>query len=167
MSDILAQLKKVHDAREKVHVHVPEYGWDLYFPPMTVADRETIRRGVRKDDEQALMVNALVHMARTEAGAPFFDVPPAHKPALMAELYRMEFGLLMRIIAQSGGGLGEGVGAEIVAVEAEALRAALLSVAEAGGDLAEAVKAAPEEVLRRALTGIAEAHHAGQSAKNA
>jgi len=166
MSDILSTLQAAHAAREMVKVPVPEYGLDMHFPPFTVADHAAIRRGISPKDEHGLMVNGLVHMARDKAGARIFDVPGDQKPALMAELHKMELHVLQRIYTQASGGLPASVAAEIVAVDEDVLRPAMIGALDDQPELAAAVASVPSEVLQRALAAIAEAHQAAEPSKN-
>lgn len=167
MSDILAKLQAVHDKRQMVKVDVPEYGVAWYFPPFTVADHEAVRKGINPKHEHELMVAALMHMAHDEAGNRVFDLPMAERTKVRAELHRMELGVLQRIIAESGGGLGQAAAAEVAALDTDALRAVLLGFAgEEAPRLAEAARAVDASVLQRSVTVILEAHEAGQDEKN-
>lgn len=101
MTGVLDQLRAVHngnlDLARRAKVDVPEYGWTLFFAPLTVADRTAIRRGVNPDDDMEMMISALVHMAQKEDGTRFFE----DSPALRAELNRMPVGTLVRITGAS------------------------------------------------------------------
>lgn len=122
MGDILAKLREVHGSRSMVAVDVPEYGWTFYFPPMTLADRAACRHGVNPEDETELMVSTLIHMARNEDGSQFFD----RSPEIRAELQRMDFAVLMRVIAESGGSsLSAEVAAEFAKLKGGGLRRAM------------------------------------------
>jgi len=164
---VLDKLRAVHEARDMVHVHVPEYGFDLYFPPFTLADHEACRRGVRKGDDHTLMVNSLIHQARTEKGDKFFDGTPAEMTQIRAELHRMELGVMQRIMAEASGDLDAETSAELAALEIDTLRGDLAGVlGEAAPRLAEAIGAVPEGVLLRALQDVAAAQQAATPAKN-
>ncbi|WP_146592321.1 hypothetical protein [Puniceibacterium confluentis] len=163
MSQILAKLQAVHSGRKMVPVHVPEYDMDLHFPPLTVADHERIRKGISPKDEHALMVSGLIHMARTADGSPVFE----RTPQIKAELHRMELHVLQRIMRQASGGISDAAAAEIGALDEEALRAALLSLAgEDAPILTAAVRAAEEGVLVGALAQMVEQYEAAQPVKN-
>ncbi|UWQ59966.1 hypothetical protein K3722_07500 [Leisingera caerulea] len=162
MSDILSKLRAVHDSRAMVKVHVPEYGLDLYFPPLTLADHEKIRKGINPKDEHALMVAGLVHQARTETGEQAFP----NTPQIKAELHRMEFGVLARIMAESAGGVSDAAQAELAAIDHEALKGAVQSVLADSPVLQGALENAPAALLVRALAEMAAAADAGQSLKN-
>lgn len=163
MSDILAKLQAVHEGRQMVKVEVPEYGLDLYFPPLTLADRERIQRGVNPNDETALMVSGLIHQAKTKSGEPAFP----DSPQMRAELHKFEVGVMMRIMAESGGSLlPSEMQAELVAIDAEALRAALVSALSASPHLAGAITRAPVSALRAALRDAAGAGAAQGPTKN-
>lgn len=167
MSDILARLREVHAKTEMVRVPVPEYGMDLYFPPLTVSDQTAIRRGVAKTDEAGIMVNALIRQARDADGNRVFDVPLKDLPELKAELHRMPFAVLLRIVIESGGGLPAGLAAEVVAADCDAVRAALGQACAEQEGLAAAIASASDDTLRAALAEIAKSQDAGRSAKNA
>jgi len=152
MSTLLSRIKAAHDARKMVAVEVPEYGVTLYFPALTLADHEAIRKGVAKGDEHALLIKGLIHQARNADGTPAFDDTPATK----AELHRMELSLMQRIMAQAGGQIDGALAEQLTAVGPVAIAAALVSVlAEDAPDLAEVVKAAPPEAVVAALRDIA------------
>lgn len=168
MSDILSKLKAAHDKRQMVPVHLPEYDTTWFFPSVTLADQAEIRRGVRASDEIGLMVNFIVHMARDEDGTRVFDVPLKMKPQVMSELHRMPMRLLMRIVTQAEGGLSNDLSAEIADLDVDRLKDVLaehLRSVEAEG-LARAVEDGGGEVIRRAVTVMAEAFEAGQTTKN-
>ncbi len=168
MSDILAKLQAVHDKRALHKVHVPEYGMDLYFPPFTVADRDAARRGVNPKDESALMVSALVHMARDKDGSKMFDGPPEQMVKIKAELHRMEYNVLMRIMLEAGGGLSEAISAELAELDVEAVSAALATVVGEGTALAAMIAAAPDAAVLSGIQNLAETMAgAEQSQKNA
>jgi len=167
MSDILARLRAAHAKTEMVRVSVPEYGMEMYFPPLTVSGQSAIRKGVSKNDEAGLFVNALIHQAHDAEGNRIFDVPVKDKPALMAELHRMPFEVLMRIVVESSGDLSADLAAEIVAIDKAEVRAALSAVSADHEGLQAAIAEASDDVLTAALTGIAEALDAGKSVKNA
>lgn len=166
MSDILAKLKAAHDARQMVHVHVPEYGLDLYFPPLTVADHEAIRKGVAKGDDHQLMLNGLIRQAHDKAGNRVFDVPVEDKPAVMAELNRMDFDVLQRIIRESSGTLNEAQVAEIGALDLDALRRTLAEAVGKTSALGEGIAAAPDTAIAAGIAAICEAVAARQTVKN-
>ncbi|WP_273281077.1 hypothetical protein [Pseudooceanicola atlanticus] len=170
MSDILARLQQAHEQRHMVEVQVPEYGDTWYFPPLTLADHEIIRKGIKPSDDHALMVSGLIHMARHKDGSRVFDVPKEDRPKLRAELHRMEVHVLQRIMVQSGGGLGQQASAELGAIDTEALEDLRGRLIEFAGEdapiLASAAKGADDTVLLRALTVLVEASEAEQSPKN-
>lgn len=162
MSDILSKLRAAHDNRSMVKVHVPEYDLDLFFPPLTLADHEKIRRGINPKDEHALMVAGLVHQAKTESGEQAFP----NTPQVKAELHRMEFGVLARIMAESAGGVSDAAQAELAALDHEALKVSLQSALADSPVLAAALEKAPAALLVRALAEMAAAAEAGRPLKN-
>lgn len=93
MSDILAQMKKAHEGLGMKSVDVDFYGWEIFFPALTLKDRAAIREGIDPNDQTELMVASLIHMARREDGTPFFP----DTPEMRAELHKMPFELLMKI----------------------------------------------------------------------
>lgn len=163
MSDILARLRSAHDARAMQKVSVPEYGVDLYFPPLTLADRERIARGINPRDEIALSVSAIVHQARDMDGNAAFP----NTPEVKAELYRMEVDVLQRIMAQAQGGLGAEAAAEVAAVDLGVMRAALGETFVDQPGLAGAIGSADDTVLRSLLSNLAANGAAGKTTKNA
>jgi hypothetical protein len=167
VSDLLSKLKAAHDRRDMVKVEIPEYGATWFFPALTLADHEAIRKGVNPKDEHALMISGLMHMARDADGKKVFDLPPAERAAVKAELHRMELSVLQRIMVEADGGLPPSLAAEIDACDPEALRAALLEgLGEDAPALAKAVHEVDEAVLHRALSVIAMAQAGGQTTKN-
>jgi hypothetical protein len=163
MSDILARLKGAHDARKMVRVHVPEYGMDLHFPPLTLADHERIRQGINPKDEYALMVSALIHQAKNADGTPAFD----GSPEVRAELHRMELGVLQRIMAEASGDLGEAAASELAGIDIAALRAGLISgLGRESKTLVAAVQDAQDGELLQILRNLAAAQIARQPLKN-
>ncbi|UWQ77607.1 hypothetical protein K3725_09755 [Leisingera sp. S132] len=163
MSDILAKLKSVHSDRKMVKVHVPEYGIDLFFPPLSLADHEAIRKGIRPDDEHALMVSGLIHQAKNADGTPAFP----NEPAVKAELHRMEFAVVARVMREAAGEVGETANRELAGLNGEQLREAMLSVLKDCPELTAAVKDAKPHLLLYHLERIAAAHEAKQPLKNA
>jgi hypothetical protein len=163
MSDILAKLRAAHDTRDMRAVHVPEYEVTLHFPPLTLADREKIARGVNPRDEIALSVSAMVHQARNADGTPAFP----NTPEVKAELYRMEVEVLQRIMAQAQGGIGAEAAAEVAAVDLDVLRTTLGAALPDQPRLSEALASVDDAVLRRLLTDLAAAGEVGRTTKNA
>lgn len=167
MSDLLSKLKAAHDGRDMVRVDVPEYGVTWYFPSLTLADHEAIRKGVNVKDEHTLMISGLMHMARDEDGKKVFDLPPAERTAIKAELHRMELSVLQRIMTEAGGGLPKTIAAEVAEADADAMRASLVSgLGDDAPALVEAVREVDDAILVRALTVIAQAHAQGLKTKN-
>ncbi|AKO96831.1 hypothetical protein MALG_01655 [Marinovum algicola DG 898] len=163
MSQVLEQLNRVHAARKMVAVEVPEYGWTLHFPPLTVADRQAIRRGVNPNDDSELMINGLIRMARNADGTPFFE----NTPQMRAALNQVDFAVLMRISAESGGtALSGEIEAEFGAVEAEALRDALVSAVGDAPALKKVLAKASEGDLLVALRSLLQAVSAPLPSKN-
>lgn len=64
--------KVVAAAREPVRVHVPEWDTDLFFTPVTPAERARIRRGIKPDDIETLWISTLQHKAMLKGGGPAF-----------------------------------------------------------------------------------------------
>lgn len=165
MSDILAKLRAAHGARKMVKVHVPEYDLDLYFPPLTLADHERIRKGINAKDEHTLMVSGLIRHARDKTGEMAFP----DEPEVWAELHRMEFGVLARIMAQSSGGPGEAVQAELGALDGAGVGALRDSLSRALGDapqLKAAVDAASDGLILSTLADLAIVHARSEPVKN-
>lgn len=95
MSDILAKMQAVHNARTMTPVEVPEYDTVWHFPALTMADRAAIRKGVAEGDDVELMVNTMIHMAHDGDGKKVFaDDGPSR-----VALYGMEVAVLHRIMA--------------------------------------------------------------------
>jgi len=168
MSDILAQLKAAHDAADekRVKVTVPEYGFDLYFPPFTLARRDAARRGINPKDESALYVNTIVTMAQDEDGNQVFP----NTPEVKAELHRMSLETLQWIIQRSGGSqINEADLAEVQALDLDDLSPVISgALREAGAErVASAVDRAGGEGLRTALRDLVEAFPDPDSTKNA
>ncbi len=170
MSDTLARIRAAHEARkasaEKTKVHVPEWGVDLYFAEPTLNDHEAIKRGVPKNDEAAMIVSGLMHLAMDKDGKRVFDVPLKEKPDTIAFLRDQPLELMQRIVFESAGGLPVSLVDEIVAADADALRVALAGAVADQPTLSEAVQAVPDVVLQMALTEIAKAHDESQTPKN-
>lgn len=173
MSDILAKIQAANDAQGAVRhrVEVPEWDLTLYFPPVTLADRKVMQRGVPVDakgkpDEDLVLINGIVHLAQDKDGKRVFDVPVADRPALIAALQKTPADVILRIIAESGGGLAPEAAGEISRVEVDALRAALAGALDGCTTLSAAVAAVPDGVLQAALADIARAHGTETAAKN-
>lgn len=163
MSDLLSKLRTAHDQRVMRSVEVPEYGITLYFPPLTLADREKISRGINPRDEIALSVSALIHQAKDADGSPAFP----DKPATRAELYRIEVDVLQRIMAQAQGGLGSQDAAEVAGADLDVLRPVIIAALDEQPKLSAAVGTIDDAVLRRVLSDILSAADAGKTTKNA
>lgn len=163
MSDILSKLREVHSARARTHVHVAEYGIDLYFPPLTIAARERCRRGVNPKDEHALYVNTVIELAETEDGEKVFS----HTPKVVKELYQMEFATLMSIVLRAGGdNLSAEMVAQIEAVDPLIVRDVLAEAAGEAEDLANAIRNAPDSAVASALRVLAEGGQGAETVKN-
>lgn len=162
MSDILARLQAAHSARPRIKVHVPEYGLDLYFPPLTLADHEAIRKGINPRDEHALMVAGLIHQAQLEDGSQAFPATPEVK----AELHRIDMEVLARILGEASGGPGSAAQRELDTIPPQALRAMLTGLVPAGGALSAAIEAASDEALVMLLYRLAADHQARVPTKN-
>lgn len=165
MSDILSKLKSAHEARSRVKVHVAEYGFDLYFPTMTLERHNRCRRGINPKDEAALFVNTLIVMAENEDGTPAFP----DSGEMRAELHKMSLVTLMWIIQASGGErISEAALAQISDLDADAMRAAMTGAA--GGaeapELAAAIDGASDARIAKLCRELAAEHEAGQPAKN-
>lgn len=169
MSDILARIRAGNDKAHAAltRVPVPEYGMDWFFPPVTAADQVAIRRGVPKNDEAALMISAIIHLARDESGARLFDVAPDKKAALNAEMQRMPMPVLLRIVMQSSGEIAEAVATEIAEADCDALRAALVGALEPGSALGDVLADIDDAQLRGRLTDLVRAAEAEPVTKNA
>lgn len=167
MSDLLSKIRAAHDGRPMVKVHVREYGIDLYFPTLTVADRAAIRRGVNPKNEDELLVNALIHMARDADGKKLFD----DSSEVRAELHKMGFDVLQDIVNRAGGGASRAIQAEVAALDPDDLRAALTGILGDAPGLSDAVAEASDKqiaaVLGEALLDLGAAHEASATAKNA
>lgn len=172
MSDILAKLKSVHDARVSSlkAVPVPEYDDTWYFRPLTLADQQRCRQGVNlKSDsaDQDIMVNAVIELALDAKGNRIFDVPINQKAELRAELRRMSPKVLMRVTMKSQGNLANSAVAELSALDPKATTAALTAaLADVAPELAEGLQNVDFEVIREALADIAEAAQAATPLKN-
>ncbi|MVO14809.1 hypothetical protein [Parasedimentitalea huanghaiensis] len=162
MSDILAKLRDAHNSRKMVKVHVSEYGIDLHFPPLTLADHEAIRQGVNPSDEHALMVSGMVHQAKNADGSPAFP----NEPEVKAELHKMEFAVMSRIMGEASGGVGETAQQELAALDLDVLKKALKQVVAGSPVLSKAVDAASPGFLLYTLERIVSAHEAKQPIKN-
>lgn len=166
MSDLLSKMRAAHAARKAVRVHVPEYGVDLYFPPLTLADRDAIRRGVNTTDEHALMVEGLIHQARDADGQPAFPDTAESRQLL----YQAEMAVLQRIIVDSAGDLPGAVAVELASLDDKALEGAARAMAaaleSAAPDMAGLLTRATAGVLRRALAGVANDTEPPEPVKN-
>lgn len=169
MSDILSRLKSVHEARDRVKVHVEEYGLDMYFPPLTLALKQECAKGINPKDETALMVGYVHRAAEDEAGGKLFPQTGKEVAPVVAELHQMKFVTLLYIVQASGGEpVSKAALSEIQAVEVDALRAGM--VAAFGGEapeLTEVVEAASDDRLRQMLRDLCAAHQTGVPVKNA
>ena len=167
MSGVLDKIRAAHAARSMVKVHVREYGIDMYFPTLTVADRAVIRSGVNPKNEGELLVNALIHMAHDADGKKLFD----DSAEVRAELHRMGFDVLQDIVNRAGGGASAALRSEAASVDPDDLRAALAGVLGDAPGLSEAVAAASDKqiaaILGEALLDLGAAHEASATAKNA
>lgn len=78
MAGILDAIAAHYEGADLVSVEVPEWGVTLYFGRVSAAEAANCRRGVRKDDDQALIVNTIIELARDKTGKRLFaDLPPA------------------------------------------------------------------------------------------
>ncbi|WP_243612929.1 hypothetical protein [Shimia aestuarii] len=82
MSDLIAQMRAANAKIEMKKVHVDLYGWDLYFPPMSLKDRAAIRSGIDLNDDAEVIISGIMHMAKKEDGSNFFEDTPAMRAAL-------------------------------------------------------------------------------------
>jgi hypothetical protein len=166
MASVLDKIRAAHDARQMVRVHVREYGIDMYFPTLTVADRARVRRGVNPKNEDELLVNALMHMAHDADGKKLFD----DTPQVRAELHRMGFDVLQDIVTRAGGGASADLRDEVSRLDADGARAALAGLLADAPGLADAVAAAKDDVVLAAVTEVlldlGAAHEANATAKN-
>lgn len=104
MSDILARMQAVHEGRKAKKVPVPEYGFDLYFTPLTVADRSRIRKGVDPSDDDELTIKTLIQKACDKDGKPVFEDDGATRKVL----YQMDMNILRRILEEAEDAPDEG-----------------------------------------------------------
>lgn len=104
MSDILQKMAAVHEGRSLHPVAVPEYGFTLYFTPLTVAERARVRKGVAADDDEELWVNTLIHKARDKDGNPVFSDDGKTRK----QLYQMDMQVLKRILEEAQPDQGSG-----------------------------------------------------------
>lgn len=163
MSHVLDQLNRVHAARKMVAVEVPEYGWTLHFPPLTVADQQSIRRGVDPNNESELMIAGLIRMARNEDGSPFFE----NTPQMKAALNQMDFAVLLRITMESGGTALEGdLATEFDAIKAERLREAMAAALTDAPAITAALARATDADILVALRAVIQSVEKQPSAKN-
>lgn len=100
MSRVLDTIIARHDAFDPVKVSVPEWGVELFFTPMTPAERAKIRQGVNEDDETEMMIRFVVHKACDKDGTLVFEATPETFATLQA---KAEVRVLRRILAESDG----------------------------------------------------------------
>jgi len=99
--DILAAIEARHAARARVRVDVPEWGCTLWFPEdITVAERKQVAAGLKADDEPAMVVSFILHMAETEDGAKVFEVNAVSRATLEG---KGGMKVMLRIMAEVGG----------------------------------------------------------------
>lgn len=163
MSGLLARIKAAHEGRAMVAVPVPEYDCTLYFPPLTLADHEAIRRGMGNAAEHVLLIRGLIRMAHNADGTKAFEDTPETK----AELHRMELSVMQRIMAQAGGDLPAEDAAALARADLDAMRQALTAhFGEAEPALAASIAEAPEAALAAALRALAGYGESDKPAKN-
>lgn len=101
MSDILAAIARAHEGRERVRVEVPEWDCELWFDKhLTVARQQRIRKGVKPDDEAALLVNFILNQAQNEDGSKVFESNAQTRAALEGQA---DIKVLARIVREVGG----------------------------------------------------------------
>ncbi|MCB5199020.1 hypothetical protein LGQ03_07190 [Loktanella sp. TSTF-M6] len=101
MSDILAAIERAHEDRknDRVKVHVPAWGVDLWFPRhITLARKDMINKGIRPDDESALIVNFVLHQAQNEDGTQAFKVDAISRATLTGKATAAELIQIMQDI---------------------------------------------------------------------
>lgn len=69
---LLDKIVAAKGAVEPVRVRVPEWDTDLYFNPVTPAERARIRRGIKPNDVEAFWISTLQHKALLADGTPAF-----------------------------------------------------------------------------------------------
>lgn len=98
MSSILDKIVAASGAAQKVRVRVPEWDCDLYFSPLTPAERSRIRKGIKPDAIEAMFVSTIQHKARDAEGAPVFGLDPKTRDKMLAHA---DMTVIMRILREA------------------------------------------------------------------
>ncbi|GAA5073476.1 hypothetical protein N0B44_15580 [Roseibacterium beibuensis] len=141
MSDLLDRLVAQAESVAPVCVSVPEWSTELYFKPLTGADRMTIRRPLgKKPTEEELIVSTLQHKAMDADGKRVFETDQAARVKMLKAL---DLEVVMRVLREAG--QADDPRADLVSATSDDDLRALLR--EAGDLDLMAVADLPEHVL--------------------
>lgn len=97
--DILQKIKADYDGKKMRKVAVPEWDAEIYFNPLTLAERKRIAKGHDPKDDAGLTVSLLIEKALDADGKRIFDGSAETRAALEGAT---DAAVIARVVTQMG-----------------------------------------------------------------
>lgn len=97
--DILEKIKADYASKTMRKIEVPEWGVDIYFNPLTLAERKHISTGHAPDDDGGITASMLIKKALDKDGKPIFKGDAVTRATLEGQT---DAAVIARIVTKMG-----------------------------------------------------------------